>query len=167
MLDACIQVVVPVWTPERSDWATSRSQRRHRGLAAFTNLHSDGWFPEKIVDALVHEGIHALLFKTSVTGRLFSPPPRGHPRVTVVSPWSGRPLGLGAFTHACFVWFGLWHFWKQATSRSGRAAEFAERARKGFDDELPLLNIPSDGVRLLSPEVLAALRLMTTEARAS
>ena len=161
MLDACLRVVVLVRTPDDPDTRHSCSRWDLRGLAALTNLHSSKWHPTRIVSALVHEGIHALLFKSTLSGRtVFTP----HHKIIAVSPWSGRRLGLGAFVHACFVWFGLWNFWRQASPQSGRTRRLAEQARKGFESEPFLDHIPREGLAILGPDMVDTIGSMVAEA---
>ena len=162
MLDACLKVVALVRTPE-PDGVRSVSEHTLPGMAGMANLDSERCDIETAAEALVHEAIHALVYKVMLSDALMSMPD-GARRIRVVSPWSGQRRPLPGFVHACFVWFGLWHFWKRASSQNGQAAGLAERARKGFDGESPLRNIPSEGMRRLAPDVLAALHSMTGEA---
>ena len=162
MLDACLKVVALVRCPAQPDVVGSVSLPILPGMAGMTNLDSARCDIETVVNAPVHEAIHALVRKVTFSDALLSMD--GDRRIRAVSPWSGRRLPLTTFVHACFVWFGLWHFWKRASSQNRRAAGLAECARKGFDGELPLRNIPSEGMRRLAPDVLAALHSMTKEA---
>ena len=162
MLDARQRVVVLVRTPDHPNSLISRSTRDLPGLAAFFNLHSSAWHPTNIVDHLVHEGIHALLYKTTLSGTFFTRQKRG--TITAVSPWTGRRLTLGSFVQACFVWYGLWNFWKQASPQSKRGRHLAERARKGFESEPFLDHIPREGLAILEPDVVEAIRSMAAEA---
>ena len=68
--------------------------------------------------------------------------------------------------HACFVWFGLWHFWRRASPPSGRRSGLAERARQGFEGEACLGNIPAEGVEILKPDMVEATRSLAEEASA-
>ncbi len=66
--------------------------------------------------------------------------------------------------HACFVWFGLWNFWKQASPQSERGRHLAERARKGFESEPFLDHIPREGLAILGPDLVEAIGSMAAEA---
>ena len=39
--------------------------------------------------------------------------------IAAISPWSNWRLPLRTFVHACFVWFGLWHFWRPPAHLAG------------------------------------------------
>src|SRR5438046_1158509 len=58
------------------------------------------------------------------------------PNITVESPWIGAMLRLEPYLQACFVWFGLAHFWAMARNGSPFEAERLESrlatTRKGF-----------------------------------
>ena len=106
MLDACVRVMVLDRVPAEPDRKGSSSARSLPGMARIKNVHSGRRSPECLMNALLHEGIHALLYKVHMKESLYTTD-RGLPRITVVSPWSGRSLGVHTFTHACLVWFGL------------------------------------------------------------
>ena len=108
------------------------------GMAGLTNLDSEVWDTETVADRLVHEAIHALVFKENLAdGALVSSPDT---KVRVVSPWSGSRLELLTFMHAAFVWFGLWHFWRRAGARAparrraGRAGTQGLRRRIAVEE---------------------------------
>lgn len=165
MLDACVHVVALDWIPARPDKGASASIWFLPGMAGLRNVHSKGCSPEWLMDALVHEGIHAFLYKVHLIEPLFARD-RIHPRITVVSPWSRRSLGVGSFTHACFVWFGLWNFWKQAAPHTALGSAFAERARKGFEGRSFLDNVSAEAQAIMQPDVIEAIRSMAAEANA-
>ena len=162
MLETCLTVVAPVRIATRPKHRMSISRPIVPGMAGLGNLDAEEWDPDTVADVLVHEAIHTLFEKVRLGDRVFSDP--ADPEVRVVSPWTGRPLPIGSFVQAVFVWFGLWHFWRRVGSRSRRAAQLAERARKGFDGGLPLRNLPSASRRCLAANVVAAFRTMTREA---
>ncbi|MFE5026282.1 HEXXH motif-containing putative peptide modification protein [Streptomyces sp. NPDC056656] len=87
--------------------------------------------PLWLVDTILHEAIHSLLYMVEAGEKWFTDPdPR---RSGKVSPWSGRNLPLHSFVHACFVWFGLMSFWS-AVDVPGAAAMW-RRAAAGFRDD--------------------------------
>ncbi len=165
MLDACLRVVSLARVPDDPNMTVSGSHPHLRGLAAFSNLHSLRWAPGQVVEALLHEAIHALVSKMEIADSLFLSY-RDAGDVLATSPWSGRPMPLWAYLHACFLWFGSWHFWQRASGHSDRAHEFAETARRGFDGQASINNIPPEGIALLRPDAAEALHAMTREAAA-
>jgi HEXXH motif-containing protein len=66
-----------------------------------------------LMETMLHEAIHSFIYEIEATEWLT----RGDEAVQLRSPWTGNPLPLHAFVHACFVWFGLWHFWLKAVRR--------------------------------------------------
>ena len=161
-LDKALRVVSLARTPENPEMTRSCSHSELVGLVGFTNLHSQRWDIERVVDALVHEAIHSLIAKIAHEEGLFSSC-REAAGIMAVSPWSGRQLKFQVYIHSCFVWFGMWNFWKLASEKSARGLEFAERARKGFEGESCLRNISTEGMAILEPQVVNALRSMTEE----
>ena len=92
------------------------------GKMFLANLHSNdskGWRVGNIVDALVHETIHSLIYMIELFAPLCTDQRKALSHFGV-SPWSGRTLDLHSLLHACFVWFGLWNFWNLdfSTNRS-------------------------------------------------
>ena len=57
-------------------------------------------------------------------------------KITVKSPWSGNVINLQAYLHACLVWYGLYWFWRRASSTGVFSAErrqaLQDKARSGF-----------------------------------
>jgi hypothetical protein len=90
-----------------------------------------------LVNALVHESIHSLLYRIELVEPLYASQQAGQD-VLAFSPWSGRELRLHSFVHACFVWFGLWCFWRLPAAASVVAPaivrDLGERAARGFRD---------------------------------
>ena len=165
MLDACLRVVSLGRVPADPNMTVSGSHPHLRGSAAFSNLHSLRWAPGQVVDALLHESIHCLISKMEISDNLFSSYLDAG-SISVTSPWSGRTLPLWAYVHACFLWFGSWHFWQLAGAHTGRAQDFVETARRGFDGAASINNIPPEGIALLRPDAIEALRAMTSEVTA-
>jgi hypothetical protein len=97
----------------------------------------------RIADALLHEAIHTWLDLDALTrGRGVRPGgPWGPEDVLsdgvsrLVSPWTGAPLSISIFAHACFVWYGLLNLWSTAClgpSPPREAPALAKAAWKGF-----------------------------------
>jgi HEXXH motif-containing protein len=107
------------------------------GLILLTNPHQAVAVLERMMDALVHETIHNVLFVYEMTtGRFVPVPADGRHRLE--SPWSGAVLSLPAYVHACAVWYGLYWLWTAALERAGdlistdRARALQRRAQAGF-----------------------------------
>jgi hypothetical protein len=92
----------------------SGSNGHYIGRSFLANPHLPGVDEALIADAIVHEGIHGLLYMQEQTEPWFPDPAakRSLPRVT--SAWTGSSLSLASFLQACFVWYGLLHFWSLA-----------------------------------------------------
>ncbi|NBB82613.1 MAG: hypothetical protein GVY28_04340 [Alphaproteobacteria bacterium] len=131
---------------------------RYVGLVLLTNPHLPTVGAEAMVNALVHEAIHNLLFTVEVLyGRFVVPEDSSDLHVT--SPWSGVRLGLASYVHAVLVWYGLYWLWRQMPEAAFDpvvTAGLLDRCRSGFD-HAPV----SDGLAayrsILSPPVLAVL----------
>jgi hypothetical protein len=99
------------------------------GFSLITNCLLPSVNERDLADAIVHEAIHAIICRFEAFGeRLLNSDIAGHPQVG--SPWTGARLGVESFAQACFVWFGLHHFWKNASDDA--SLSFDERATKGF-----------------------------------
>jgi hypothetical protein len=137
------------------------------GLAMLTNCHIPSVGAYKLADALVHEAIHSALYFFEATKHpLLTCQPPAHLRLQ--SPWTGRQLSLDSYVHACFVWFGLAHLWKQmmsSTDELGEAATFLRKALSGFR----LAPISGENCVLLgeicAPDTFACLQELENELR--
>lgn len=67
-----------------------------------------------IIEAIVHEAIHSLLYQLEPSfGDFF--PEKSNSKTPVKSPWTGTTITLDNISQACYVWFGLFNFWKKAS----------------------------------------------------
>ena len=91
-----------------------------------------------IAAALVHEAIHQLLYTLEIEGVFVV----REPGELITSLWSGRGLELHSFIHACFVWYGLAHFWSFAQGRDVFDEDVVQRelarCRSGFSGRNPI-----------------------------
>lgn len=90
-----------------------------------------------LADSLVHEAIHSLLYLHEHHHRWFRNAALYSPEERVRSPWSGNRLPVRYWFHACFVWYGLLHFWCAALASDafrsrGRVRAALMRAARGF-----------------------------------
>ena len=82
----------------------------------------------RVADSLVHEAIHSGIHAMeSIYGDFVE---EGSD-ISIDSPWTGRRLSLDQYVHACFVWFGLLHFWSLSHSCVGTHAIDWENERVG------------------------------------
>jgi hypothetical protein len=104
----------------------------------------------QIAEAIVHEAIHALLYMLLQTYPWGIDDPLYDDKPKVTSPWSGRNLPVSTFLHACFVWYGLLHFWSRALTTPEfpvtRVRGRMSRAALGFVGR-PLLELVNDADR--------------------
>jgi hypothetical protein len=113
----------------------SASFRGLAGLNLLINPHlvSTG----TLADAIVHEAIHSVLYQVEpVFGDFFRDQEAA--KNETPSPWTGRLITVDNVAQACFVWSGLFYFWKAAAQcENSEASGVAPRARmsmiaKGF-----------------------------------
>jgi hypothetical protein len=125
-------------------------------LVGLTNIdaESDSW----LVDALVHEGVHSLLYMLEVSEPWFLAGRNGGDRVR--SPWTGASLPGHSFVHACFVWYALYHFWKGAPTQG--AAVRREKAAAGFASPDVIAGALAQ-IRGMNPEVTHAIMEMARD----
>jgi hypothetical protein len=156
------RVVVCLKDPMSPTSSSSGSTGQYVGRTFITNPHLPGVDDVFLAEGLVHEGIHGLLYmqerqRAWVTDELYMG------SVSVVSPWSGNPLQLRPYLQACFVWYGLLHFWCLALEAgsfpAGRTRERIGQAVTGFlrgSLTAPLQPYLEE----ISPDLLAAVEVM-------
>ena len=159
-VDALIQVISLVRAPKSIKGTQSFSNKPVIGRMGLANVDSDRWTVSKIADAIVHEAIHALIYKIELANSLYLDYSVESEPFIVVSPWSGRKLPLHSFVHACFVWFGLWNFWGLASPEEPDAAKLKGIAGHGFLAGHPLSCIPDAARERIRPEVQDAIDRM-------
>jgi HEXXH motif-containing protein len=166
-VDALVQVISLVRAPQSKKGTQSFSNKPVIGRMGIANADSDRWSISKIADAIVHETIHALIYKIELTNCLYLDDSIESEPLKIKSPWSGRQLPLHSFVHACFVWFGLWSFWRLAPAGEPEAAKLKGRAAQGFLSGNPLSCIPDEALERIRPEVRHAIDRMFKEVTAS
>jgi hypothetical protein len=133
-VDAFTEVVAVQNHPPTQSEFNSSSFSGLVGLAVFTNPMAQVADEAIIVDALVHEAIHAALYTHE---SMFDPlvPIDAPADIRLVSPWTGARLTLEAFCQACVVWYGLSLFWRRAQEAGvggTRAEDLQAKAARGF-----------------------------------
>ncbi len=146
----------------------SASHRSHVGCCLLTNLHQPAEAVVVAIEAVTHESIHQLLYRTEQAVGNFcdlAPTP------TFRSPWSGARLPLHSLVHACFVWFGLLALWSELALEPASDDE-AQHSRGrvahclfGFAFVDDLLDSPAFPAASVEAPVLEAIRGMSAAAR--
>ena len=95
----------------------SGSDALHVGRTVISNP-TDGDL-EKMIEALVHESIHSELYMIDETRRWMPGYDLSNKIGRVIpSSWTGNILTLNSLLQACFVWYGLYHFWSYASQNN-------------------------------------------------
>lgn len=100
----------------------SSSSHMYSGRTILVNPQLEKIDVAKIADALIHEMIHSLLYALELKYP-FILDTTAVADVHIRSPWTGNELTVSSYLHACFVWFGLWNFWKLAINSRGLPKE--------------------------------------------
>jgi hypothetical protein len=116
----------------------------------------------ELADALLHESIHGVLNAE----QLRCPFVYDHSRIAnrwVTSPWTGNVIPADALLEACFVWFGLWHFWRAASDAADPdRTRLLARAEEGFF-RANLGDLFTSDVGILADDVVPTVRAMQAE----
>lgn len=90
---------------------SSGSNGQFVGRTMLVNVEVPSVPLEAIVDGLVHESIHGLLYMHETVNPWVTTFDLYTDEGAIVSPWSGTRLPVRPFMQACFVWYGLAMFW--------------------------------------------------------
>ena len=146
----------------------SASHRAHVGCCLLTNLHQPAEAALVAIEAVTHESIHQLLYRTEQAGGNFC---ELAPTPTFRSPWSGARLPLHSLVHASFVWFGLLTLWSELGLEPASDDEAAHARGRiahclfGFAFLDDLLDSPAFPSTSVDPQVLEGIRAMAAAAR--
>ncbi|PZF73566.1 hypothetical protein [Taibaiella soli] len=92
------------------DRFSSASFRGLAGLNLIINSHATS--VEVIMDAIIHEAIHSVLYQLEPThGAFFIDDTTS--AALVQSPWTSNTINTDNLAQACFVWYGLFNFWSK------------------------------------------------------
>lgn len=128
-----INTIVSYHDVSNSRHFSSASTNRFIGQMLLVNPSLEGASISYLANAIVHESVHSYLYAIELQQPLIrkqKPPSR-----LIVSPWTGSPLSLHSYVHACFVWQALRNFWELDGARAffGHNCEaYAAAARVGF-----------------------------------
>lgn len=158
---AAVQVISLVRVPAVATGTHSFSNRSIIGLMGLVNLHAEQWTTQRISNAVIHESIHSLIYKLQLNldNSLYLDESAAE-RLAAVSPWSGRTLFLHSIVHACFVWFGLWSFWRLSPVDSAEVAGLREKARRGFTAGPLLSSLSREAYDCIHPDARLAIEEM-------
>lgn len=144
----------------------SSSTLSYPGRVTLINPQDADPAPAVLMEALVHEATHNMIYELEATNFWAEL----NPKLTVTSPWSGAAIPLHAYTHACFVWFGLWNLWLFAIESRVVNDELAmnrlSRCAQGFAGQQALARLVPFRDRV-HPAVLQACARMQAEVRAT
>ncbi len=119
--------------------ATGRASLRSGSSAAalgrivLVNCQDPQIDTHEIAECLLHEAIHTAISCTELSEPLVAPELATDASLVVPSPWTGAPLHVHAFAHACLVWFALHSFWaSRPAPRSTWAAQRLAYIARGF-----------------------------------
>ena len=150
------RVVIVQPNPDGGKRFSSGSTRRFIGRSTLGN--PDTVSPAEIASALIHEGIHSLLYMQSISDEWVS---AGiDPALRVTSPWTHVALEIEPFLQACFVWYGLLHFWSLASATGVFSDEdvntWIERCAAGFLSG-SLVDVARTAGDAITPRVLTTI----------
>lgn len=128
---------------ENSDFYTSSSCNAYIGRIVLINPHLLSVDESALIDSLVHESIHSLLWRCEVLSPFIAD--TSQVKGTTRSPWTQSELHLYTFLQACFVWYGLLTFWNlpETTRVFGQTLvrKYLSRAQRGFLDNQVIDNV--------------------------
>jgi hypothetical protein len=145
---------------------SSGSVGRYIGRTVICNVQAAPIDAGILADALLHESIHALLYIQEIEHAWVTDSALLLPERRVASPWTDRLLSVRSFLQACFVWYGLLHFWSQLRTSGATPPDIAERmmsrAIRGFRRRALLAPLQDAGIATdaIEREVRDAILLM-------
>lgn len=120
-------VIVARLDTTRPNAFLSSSSPRYPGATVLCNPHCAT--PQMLSEAVLHEAIHSLMCGIQLQ-EPFVLDHRALSHRKIASPWTGKMLAPDAFVEACFVWFGLWHFWSIEGTGNAPATPEGTRLRQ-------------------------------------
>lgn len=151
----------------------SGSDNDHVGRSVLSNAELVS--KEMIIESLVHESIHSLLYMIDRLNQWQPDYDSLHINEigrNVESVWSGNMITIHSFLQACFVWYGLFEFWKYAklSNLSYDQSFVSERLKfiqTGFENlnltefekkyDLTLVEITKESIDLMKSRVVQSI----------
>ncbi|MEW7986904.1 MAG: hypothetical protein AB2799_14025 [Candidatus Thiodiazotropha sp.] len=140
---------------------SSGSFRRHVGLSLLCNPHLESVSISDCASSIVHEAIHSNIYMAEAFGQTITDASSND--LSCLSPWSGSLLNLDSFIQACFVWFGLFNYWRLSELKE-ESKDTIEFITKGFAS-LPSKTVEKHMSNILTPDVVDIIRSMEAEAK--
>jgi hypothetical protein len=157
------RVVILQKDPGAPDLFASGSTGQYIGRAFLANPHLPALGEAQLADAIVHEAIHGLLYMEEALQPWVLDPALYNFEPVLTSPWTGNRLAVRPFLQACFVWYGLTHFFADAMQTSqfpdARARNRLRVATTGFLEQRFEV-ILRDYTDRLAPELVTAISTM-------
>jgi hypothetical protein len=157
------KVLILMKDPTNDTYFASGSNGQYVARSFIVNPHAASVDEVDIAESLVHEAIHALLYMQERQQRWVHEADLYDPAPVIVSPWSGNKLAIRSYLQACFVWYGLIHFWTMSLPagafRRDRVLSRMTTATRGFLRE-PLLSHVEPYRKGIGPDIQAALTAM-------
>lgn len=148
--------------PGRVTHFISGSDARYIGRTVLSN--AQGVAPELLVEAFVHESIHATLYMADACMPWL--PTREQTRLAgyrAVSPWTQNHISISSIQEAIFVWYGVYKLWQVALEQGvysePRVASRLAFVGRGFR-ALSLPQIAAACEFTASPELLEVVEVM-------
>lgn len=164
------KVLILQTDPDMPESFSSGSSGQYVGRSVLANPHLAAIDVVEIAEGLVHEAIHSLLYMQEQQKSWVESNDLYGPTYRTTSPWTGNPLALRPYLQACFVWYGLLHFWSLALAKGTfnleRIKARITQATIGFLGN-PLLEQVAAYEDEISPELLAAISAMQAHVTAS
>lgn len=147
----------------------SASRNAFIGQIVLLNAHEPHVDQEYIAESLIHESIHSLLWRAEILEHFLLDP--SIDMGTVRSSWSGEKIYYYTLLQACFVWAGIFWFWRgmietKATFSMPRMEQLKERARRGFLSDQYEASLSSGRINL-RPAVWEVFMALQSEIRNS
>jgi hypothetical protein len=161
LIQRCTHLVVLLGSPDSHVGSLSHCQ--FAGLSLILNADKEDVSLAAVADRIVHESIHDLLYTGHFADPLLAEASGVDTSgVKISSPWTGRPLTLRNYVHACFVWYGLSKFWSLGSQAfaSEQAAQRRDLALRGFRAVPSVLSPLGAAADLLAPSLREALDLL-------
>src|ERR1700737_689005 len=165
-----VQVIVLQCDDIRKNFG-SGSNRGYVGRVIIKNPHYECASHVKLAEAMVHEAIHALLYRALYTVPWGIDDNRAYVNDTkIVSPWTGAQLRVTSFLQACFVWCGLVHFWSLAQrldtfEGNDETSSCMAKALKGFTGSPLPDRLFNEDRKIVSDDVITAIETMQTRVK--
>ncbi len=143
----------------------SSSTRLAIGRIVVHNAHFAEVTPALLAEAILHETVHTLLDLAEIACPLVE---KGAHSIMTASPWTGKPLDLNTFVHACFVWRSLFELWVRLLAQGSvppeRAISRMATCARGFLETPSPVDRLKSGVSSLVRDHIASLTATVTEA---